>query len=40
MLPREAVGGKWSCGGQASSRMETVSVLVAMMSAALNSKLR
>lgn len=40
MLPGKPVGNQWPCGGQASSRMETVSVLVAIVNAALNSKLR
>ena len=40
MLPGEPLEGKWSCGGQASGRMETVSVLVANVNAGLNSKVK
>ena len=38
MLPEKPLEGGCSCGGQASSRMETVSVLVANVNAGLNSK--
>ena len=40
MLLGEPLEGKWSCGGHASSRMETVSVLVASVNAGLDSKVK